>query len=446
MSKQTKLSLDISLLKEYVVDSDLTAMQPHIDSVRSALLNRTCAGADFLGWLDLPWSVESELPNIKKIAAEIRDNADHLVSIGIGGSYLGARAAIDFLADPFLCNDRVLYLGHHIGSDYTASLLDFVMQKNVYVNVISKSGTATEPALAFRLLLQELSRKYSRDELRRRVIATTDDDEGVLRNMVKTEGYRSFVIADDIGGRFSVLSPVGLLPIAAAGYDIDALLAGARDMAHWCKSESDVLANDALKYAAARHTLYNKGKDVEIFSSFEPSAHYIAEWWKQLFGESEGKEEKGIFPTSASLTTDLHSLGQFMQEGTRTLFETFFTVGKTKTEVVIPAVDGDADDLNFLRDKTVEHVNRQAYIATKFAHYEGDLPNMTIEIPSRDEYSLGQLFYFFEFAVAISGLLLDVNPFNQPGVEAYKQNMFAILDKPGYEDKKETLLKLIKGE
>ncbi len=320
------------------------------------------------------------------------------------------------------------------------------MQKNVYVNVVSKSGTTTEPALAFRLLLNALGKKYSGDELRRRIIATTDDDEGILRNMAQTLGYRSFIINDNIGGRFSVLSPAGLLPIAAAGYDIDALLAGARDMADMCRSESDVLANDALKYAAARFILYNKGKDVEIFSSFEPSAQYFAEWWKQLFGESEGKDGKGIYPTSANLTTDLHSLGQFMQEGTRTLFETFFTVGKTRTEVAIPAVDGDPDQLNFLQGKSVEHVNRQAYIATKFAHYDGDLPNMTVTAPGRDEYSLGQLFYFFEFAVAISGLLLGVNPFNQPGVEAYKQNMFALLDKPGYEEKKATLLKLIKGE
>ncbi|MBN1466292.1 glucose-6-phosphate isomerase [candidate division KSB1 bacterium] len=444
MSKQ--LSLDSALLKNYVTDSDFENLQQQVSTVHDSLLKKSCAGSDYTGWIDLPWSIESQLPRIKEIAAEIRDRADHLVSIGIGGSYLGARSAIDFLADPFLGNDRVIYFGHHIGSDYTASLLDYALQKNIYVNVISKSGTTTEPAIAFRLIRAALAKKYSRDELRMRIIATTDKAAGVLRGIADAEEYRSFVIEDDIGGRFSVLSPVGLLPIAVAGCDIDALVAGAADMAHFCKTEPNILANESLKYAAARYLLHEKGKKVEILSSFEPSAHSIAEWWKQLFGESEGKDGKGIYPTSANLTTDLHSLGQFMQEGTRCLFETFLTIGMARTRVPIPAVPGDSDQLNFLADRSVEFVNQQAYLATSYAHYEGDLPNMTITLAKRDEYTLGQLYYFFEFSVAISGLLLGLNPFNQPGVEAYKQNMFALLGKPGYEERKAALDRKIVGE
>lgn len=446
MKNKESISLDISLLDHYVSECDLEELQPKIDRVRTSLFKKTCPGNEYLGWIELPFTIESEVERIKNVAAEIRDNADHLVSIGIGGSYLGARAAINFLADPFFGNDKVLYFGHQLGSDYAASLLEYAMQKNVYVNVISKSGTTTEPAVSFRLLREALGKKYSAAELQKRIIATTDKDEGVIRNITDAEGYRSFVLDDDIGGRFSILSPVGLLPIAAAGYDIEKLLAGAQDAAHRCKKEPSVLGNAALKYAAARYTLYNKGKDVEVFSSFEPSAKYLAEWWKQLYGESEGKDEKGIYPTSAALTTDLHSLGQFMQEGTRTLFETFLTIDETRNDVIIPSIDGDPDQLNFLSSKTLAFVNRQAYIGTKFAHYDGDLPNMTINAGRRDEYNLGQLFYFFEFAVAISGLLAGVNPFNQPGVEAYKENMFALLGKPGYEQRNAELQKLIKGE
>jgi len=446
MKNKESISLDINLLGHYVSERDLEKLQPEIDRARTSLFEKTCPGNEFLGWIELPSRIEPEVERIKNIGAEIRDKADHLISIGIGGSYLGARAAINFLADPFLGNDKVLYFGHQLGSDYAASLLEYAMQKNIYVNLISKSGTTTEPAVSFRLLREALGKKYSAKELQKRIITTTDKDEGVIRNITDAEGYRSFVLDDDIGGRFSILSPVGLLPIAAAGYDIDKLLAGARDAAARCKKESNVLGNAALKYAAARYTLYNKGKDVEIFSSFEPSARYLAEWWKQLYGESEGKDEKGIYPTSASLTTDLHSLGQFMQQGTRTLFETFLTIDETRTDVIIPTIDGDPDQLNFLGGKSLAFVNRQAYIGTKFAHYEGDLPNMTIRASHRDEYNLGQLFYFFEFAVAISGLLLGVNPFNQPGVEAYKKNMFALLGKSGYEKRNAELQKLIKGE
>ncbi len=443
---KSNLALDISLLKNYVSETDIRDLQPLIDKVRSSLYEKTCAGSDFLGWIDLPYTIQKEMPRIKQVAQEIHDNSDHLISIGIGGSYLGARAAIDFLADPFIGNKRVLFFGHHISSDYTASLLDYVLDKSVYANVISKSGTTTEPAVAFRLLRDALSKKYSQDELQKRIITTTDKSKGVLRGITDSEGYRSFIIEDDIGGRFSVLGPVGLLPIAAAGYDIDALVHGAQDMADYFKSTTDVLENDILTYAAARFLLYQQNKTVEILSAFEPNLQYIGEWWKQLFGESEGKENKSIYPTSANLTTDLHSLGQYMQEGSRFLFETFLTLQNVKNTVTIPNVSDDTDKLNFLSGKSVEFVNRQAHRGTQYAHSDGDLPNMTLTIPERSEYALGQLFCFFEFAVAISGLLLEVNPFNQPGVEAYKQNMFALLGKPGYEQRKTELEKEIQGE
>lgn len=440
------LKLDISLLEDYVTPDDLQRMQPRLQEVHRSLLNKTCVGRDFLGWIDLPWDIAAELPRIQNLAQEIREHSDHLISIGIGGSYLGARAAIEFLADPFFGNDRVLFFGHHISSDYTASLLEYALDHHVYVNVISKSGTTTEPAVSFRLLRDALAQKYSKEELQQRIIATTDSTAGVLRDITDAEGYRSFTIEDDIGGRFSVLSPVGLLPIAAAGYDIEALVQGAKDMAERCKTNADVMQNSSLTYAAARFLLFQKQKTVEVLSSFEPNLHYVGEWWKQLFGESEGKEHKGIYPTAANLTTDLHSLGQFMQEGTRTLFETFLVLDTVKTPVTIPTLPQDEDQLNFVAEETVDFVNLQAYRGTEYAHADGDLPNMTITIPERNEYYLGQLFYFFEFAVAVSGLLIDVNPFNQPGVEKYKQNMFALLGQPGYEDRKRELENKIKGE
>lgn len=446
MTTRQKLVLDISLLDQVISREALRALQPRLDAVHSSLLNKTCAGNDFLGWVDLPWSIEEQLPRIKETAAEIRNNADHLLCIGIGGSYLGARAAIDFLADPFEGNSTVVFAGHHISADYSASLLKHLIQKQVYVNIISKSGTTTEPAVAFRLVTHALAQKYSTDELRKRIIATTDRSRGVLRGITDREGYRSFIIEDDIGGRFSIFSPVGLLPIAAAGYDIDALTAGARDMANLCKENIDVLENPVLTYAATRYLLYSQGKTVEILSSFEPPLTFIGEWWKQLFGESEGKEGKGIYPTSANLTTDLHSLGQYMQEGTRMLFETFIILAKTGRRLEIPYVEGDSDGLNFIAGKTLADVNHQAYLGTQYAHYDGGLPNMTLTLPERNEYYLGQLLYFFEFAVAVSGLLLGVNPFNQPGVEAYKNNMFALLGKPGFEALQKMLLATIKGE
>jgi len=446
MPNKPVLSLDTHLLASHVNDTDLSKLQPNINHVLESIEKKTCQGNNFLGWLDLPNKMQSQLEHIKTIAAEVRERSNVLVSIGIGGSYHGARAAIDFLSDPFLGNDKVIYLGHHIGTDYTMSLLDFLTNKQVYVNVISKSGTTTEPALVFRLLLDRLKGKYSDDELAQRIITTTDAGKGVMRQITDAAGYRSFIIDDDIGGRFSVLSPVGLFPIAVAGFDIEALLAGAQDMADYCLDNNDVLSNDVLKYAASRYVLYQKSKTVEILSSFEPAMQYMGEWWKQLYGESEGKDQKGIYPTSANLTTDLHSLGQFMQEGSRFLFETFLHLEKSRRTMNIPSVKGDVDGLNFIAGKTVDFVNQQAYQGTRYAHADGGLPNMTINLPKRDEYTLGALFYFFEFAVTVSGLLLGVNPFNQPGVEAYKQNMFALLGKSEYEERRAMLQKKIKGE
>ncbi len=432
---QEHLFVDPQLLTPFVEETALKALQPRLDDVQASLWQKSCPGNDRLGWLALPETIEEQLPRIKEIAAEIRANSDHLLCIGIGGSYLGARAAIDFLSDPFLGNSKVIYAGHHLGADYLASLLDYLWEKHVYVNVISKSGTTTEPAVAFRLINGLLSKKYSPDELKKRIIATTDRSQGVLRALTEREGYRSFVIEDDIGGRFSVLSPVGLLPIAAAGFDIDALVAGAREMMQLCRRSADVFENPAMTYAAARHLLYRQGKFVEFLSTFEPSCAYIAEWWKQLFGESEGKEGKGILPASAVLTTDLHSLGQYMQQGSRILFETFLQIAEPQRRLEIIALPDDIDKLNFIAGRTLDDVNRQAYLGTREAHADGGLPNMTITLARRDEYRLGQLFYFFEFAVAVSGLLLGVNPFDQPGVEDYKNNMFALLGKPGYENR-----------
>ncbi len=340
----------------------------------------------------------------------------------------------------------MLFFGHHISSDYAASLFSFLKDKDVYVNVISKSGGTTEPAVAFRLIRQELSQKYSDAELQKRIIATTDPEKGILHDLAKKEGYRRFVIPKDVGGRFSVLSDPGLLPIAAAGGDVQALLKGAQSMREMCEKNDNVLENPALSYAAARYLLYQQGKNVEVLSAFEPFFQYIGEWWKQLFGESEGKENKGIYPTAANMTTDLHSLGQYLQEGERMLFETFIHIDQTNADVTIPRIENDPDRLNFMADQSLSDVNEKAHLGTKYAHYDGGLPNMTISMPGRDEFSLGQLYYFFEFAVAVSGLLIDVNPFDQPGVEAYKQNMFALLGKPGFEEQKAKLDRKIKAE
>ncbi|HPG40215.1 MAG TPA: glucose-6-phosphate isomerase [bacterium] len=443
MKHTDNIRVDIGLLKNYVDKKALLALQPEIDRVIKSIRNKTCAGNDFLGWLDLPFAGDSaELRNLDKVANEIRANADHLVCIGIGGSYLGARAAIDFLSSPFdklNRKNKIIYLGHQLSTDYVYDLLRMIKNKKVYINVISKSGTTTEPGVVFRIVLDYLKNKVDAKTLAERIIATTDAKKGALHDMAVAEKYRMFVIPDNVGGRFSVLTPVGLLPIAAAGFDTHALLEGAKSMAQLCRDNDNVLDNPALTYAAARYLLYNKNKEIEILSAFDPGVQYVGEWWKQLYGESEGKEGKGIFPASTIFTTDLHSMGQYIQEGERNLFETFVTVKKMKRKVTIPELAGNKDGMNYLAGMDLAQVNHQAYRGTALAHFAGDVPNMTITLPKKDEYYLGQLFFMFEYAVAVSGLLLGINPFNQPGVEAYKQNMFALLGKPGYEDLKKQL-------
>ena len=439
MKPQQLLHLDYSNIEKFLKTNEIEALQPAIEKTSQSLLNRTCVGNDFLGWLDLPEQIsKEELDSIQNISNEIKENADHLILIGIGGSYLGAKSAIEFMKPAFSTNvDKVLYMGHLLSADYTQQLFEYIEDKSIYVNVVSKSGGTTEPAVAFRLLQNVLSKKYSEKELQQRIIATTDPSSGTLRKITDKVGYRNFSIPSDVGGRFSVFSPAGLLPIAASGLDIYALLEGANAMAEHVKSEKNVFENIALLYAAIRYLLYQKGKRVEVLSSFLPNLIYIGEWWKQLFGESEGKDQMGIFPASVNFTTDLHSMGQFIQEGERNLFETFLSLQENKQNLkpelsTIGSVDEDPDGLNYLAGKNISEVNEKAYLGTTQAHLDGDVPNMTINIPEKNEYYLGQLYYFFEYAVSISGLLMNVNPFNQPGVEAYKTNMFRLLGKKGY--------------
>jgi len=449
MTRDKKIILDTDLMKNHINDDEIGQLQPEIEKAINGLHNGTCSGSDFLGWLDLPAKVETqELPKVKEIANEIRENADYLIVIGIGGSYLGARAAIDLLMPSFEVQAKgpqVIYFGNQLSSDYAHELLQFLKDKSIYVNVISKSGTTTEPGVAFRIIKKFMQKRYSQAELRKRIIATTDRSKGALREMVSLEGYRDFIIPDDVGGRFSVLTPVGLLPIAAAGVNVDELLNGAKTMMDIARNTANIFDNPSVLYAAIRYLLGQKGKQIEILASFEPYSHYFAEWWKQLFGESEGKDGKGLFPTSVDFTTDLHSLGQYIQQGQRILFETFLYFQNSNHELLIPEFQDDHDGMNYLANRNLSEVNFQAYRGTTLAHYDGGVPNMTFFVPVRNAYFLGQLFYLFEYAVAISGLLLKVNPFNQPGVEAYKQNMFALLGKPGFEKRKEELDQLVKN-
>lgn len=432
---QDKIYLDIANIDPFIRKREFDEYEKSVHNAHSALLNKKCSGNEFLGWLDLPEKIaDDEILAIEQVAQEIRSNSDHLLVIGIGGSYLGARSAIEFILPSFRQGtDRVLFAGHHLGTRYIQNLLNFLAGKELYVNVISKSGGTTEPAVAFRLALELMKSKYEDEKLKNRIIATTDPEKGMLRSLAQKAGYRTFAIPADVGGRFSVLTPVGLLPIAAAGLNIREMLRGARDMAVLCKSESPLSENPALLYAAIRNKLYQQGRKVEILASFEPNLQFIGEWWKQLYGESEGKDNKGIFPASVNFTTDLHSLGQYIQEGERILFETFINIEKDSGEAVtIKSVADDPDGLNYLEGKSLEEVNKGAFQATAQAHRDGGVPNLTINLPARNEYYLGQLYYFFEFSVAVSGLLLGINPFDQPGVEAYKNNMFKLLGKPGY--------------
>lgn len=443
------ISLDLSKVAPYLATSEVDYMEDMVKCAHDKLHNGTGAGNDFLGWIDLPVNYDKdEFERIKKSAEKIQSDSEVLIVIGIGGSYLGARAAIEMLTNNFhnaLDNDKrkapkIFYVGNNISSTYMAELLQAIEGKDVSLNIISKSGTTTEPAIAFRILKSYVEKKYGVEEARKRIYATTDKAKGALKTLADSEGYETFVVPDDVGGRFSVLTAVGLLPIAAAGINIDEMMKGAAD-AREAYSNPSIKENDAYKYAAVRNALYNKGKVIEVLVNYEPSLHYFNEWWKQLYGESEGKDNKGLLPAAVDFTTDLHSMGQYIQEGRRVLFETVINVEKPKYEINIEKDADDLDGLNFLAGKTMDFVNKQAFQGTLLAHNDGGVPNMVVNVPEISAYYFGYMVYFFEKACGISGYLLGVNPFDQPGVEAYKKNMFALLGKPGYEEMKAELEK-----
>lgn len=444
-----KVSFDYSKAAGVVSEEEVSYMSRLVADAKEQLVSRTGAGNDFLGWIDLPVDYDKEeFARIKKAAEKIQSDSEVLVVIGIGGSYLGARAAIEFLRHGFYNNlpkevrktPEIYYAGNSISGTYLKGLVDVIGDRDFSVNIISKSGTTTEPAIAFRVFKEMLEKKYGKEGAAKRIYATTDKAKGALKNLATEEGYETFVVPDDVGGRFSVLTAVGLLPIAVSGADIDKLMEGAAE-GRKLALEKDFAENDSLQYAAIRNILLRKGKAVEVLADYEPSLHYVAEWWKQLYGESEGKDQKGLFPASVDLTTDLHSMGQFIQDGSRIMFETVLNVEKSRETVVIGEEPVDLDGLNYLAGKDMDFVNKSAMNGTILAHTDGNVPNLMVKIPEQNEFYLGELFYFFEFAVGISGYLLGVNPFNQPGVESYKKNMFALLGKPGYEEAREVLLK-----
>ncbi|WP_102401285.1 glucose-6-phosphate isomerase [Haloimpatiens massiliensis] len=443
------LKLDLSKTSPYLKEQEIMNLQPMVTAAHQMLHKGTGEGSDFLGWVELPQNYDKEeFQRIKKAASKIRSNSEALIVIGIGGSYLGARAAIEMLSHTFSNsltkekrkNPLIFYVGNNISSTYMADLLETVENMDISVNVISKSGTTTEPAIAFRIFKELLEKKYGKTGAKERIFATTDKKKGALKTLADNEGYETFVVPDDVGGRFSVLTAVGLLPIAVAGIDIDEMLTGARDAKEKYITD-DINDNECYKYAAARNALYNKGKKVEMMINYEPAVHYFGEWWKQLYGESEGKDGKGIFPAAADFSTDLHSMGQYIQDGLRNLFETVINVENPRKNIQIKAIEEDLDGLNFLAGKHMDYVNKQAFRGTLLAHNDGGVPNIVLNVPELTPYYFGYMVYFFEKACAISGYLLGVNPFNQPGVEAYKKNMFALLGKPGYEDMKEELEK-----
>ena len=436
------ISFDSSNLSTFIQPNELGEMQAMVNAADDQLRNGTGAGAEYTDWLHLPTDYDkAEFARIKKAAQKIQSDSKVLVVIGIGGSYLGARAAIDFLNNAFFQaqtdEDRkapqILFAGNSISSSYVHDLVQLIGNRDFSVNVISKSGTTTEPSIAFRIFKEMLVKKYGADGAKSRIYATTDKERGALKTEANSEGYESFVIPDGVGGRFSVLTAVGLLPIAAAGADIDKLMEGAR-AAENEYVDTDLSKNEAYQYAAYRNILYRKGYETELLENYEPTMTMFAEWWKQLAGESEGKDQKGIYPSSANFSTDLHSLGQYIQEGRRTLMETVVKVQEPKNDVVIPSEDSNLDGLEYLQGKTMDYVNDKAYQAVVLAHVDGGVPVMTVNIPKQDEFSLGYLMYFFEVAIGISGYLNGINPFNQPGVEAYKTNMFGLLGKPGFEE------------
>ena len=437
-----KLNFSYQFAKNFFNEDELKQIKPYVELANEVLTSKTGAGNDFLGWVDLPETYDKdEFARIKKAAEKIKNDSEVLVVIGIGGSYLGAKAAIEFLSHSFYNNlpkdkrktPEIYFAGTNMSGVYLQHLIDVVGDRDFSVNVISKSGTTTEPAIAFRVFKKMLEEKYGKEEAAKRIYATTDKAKGALKTLATAEGYETFVVPDNVGGRFSVLTAVGLLPIAAAGIDIDDLMAGAKDaMNDFANKNMD--ENQALQYAAVRNILHRKGKDLELMVNYEPRVHYLAEWWKQLFGESEGKEGKGLYPTSADFSADLHSLGQYIQQGQRLFFETVVSIGKPEVEFVIENDKENLDGLNFIAGKTLDYVNKKATDGVILAHVDGNVPNLGINIPEVTPYHLGYTFYFFEKACGVSGYLLGVNPFDQPGVEAYKKNMFALLGKPGYEE------------
>ena len=434
-------------LAKFVADDEFDAIFPQVSLAHETLHGKTGPGSDFLGWVDLPVDYDKEeFARIKKAADKIRNDSDVLVVVGIGGSYLGARAAIEFINSPmhnFTQKPMILFAGNSISSGYLAEIMEIIKDKQVSVNVISKSGTTTEPAIAFRILKKFMEEKYGKQEAAKRIYATTDKARGALKKLSDEEGYETFVVPDDVGGRFSVLTAVGLLPIAVSGADIDMMMKGASDA---CSDfdNSDLMSNPCYQYAAVRNCLYAKGKTTEIMVNYEPALHYFNEWWKQLYGESEGKDQKGIFPAAVDFSTDLHSMGQYIQDGGRFIFETVLNVKNVNKDITIEETEDNLDGLNFLAGKTVSFVNSMATAGTTLAHNDGGVPINVIDIPKLDEYNFGYLVYFFEKACGISGALLGVNPYNQPGVEAYKKNMFALLGKPGYEDMQKSLNERLK--
>lgn len=431
--------LQTERISPFVEEKELQSIESEVLSAKNILINGTGKGNDFLGWVDLPKNIDNTIiDHIKKDVARLAPKSQVLVVIGIGGSYLGARAVIESLQSEFApheCIDKpfIVYAGHTLSEDYCSQLLNLLDHKDYSVVVISKSGTTTEPAIAFRIIKNHLEKKYGKDEANTRIVAVTDAKKGALHDIAQQENHSTYIIPDNVGGRFSVLTPVGLYPIAMAGYDIDQLLQGARDMREICINNNTLQDNPALLYAAVRNTLYRKGRKVEMLVNFLPNLKYISEWWKQLYGESEGKDGKGILPHSLSFTTDLHSMGQYVQDGERLMFETVLSVKQPKQHVHIPSDEQNLDGINYLLGKTLTEINHNAELGTIMAHVDGGVPVLRIEVPQIDEYVLGQLIYFFEFACGISGYTLDVNPFDQPGVEAYKKNMFRLLGKPGYE-------------
>ncbi|MBQ1947310.1 MAG: glucose-6-phosphate isomerase [Clostridia bacterium] len=434
-------------------EAEIANMQEQITAAHNTLTNGTGAGSDFLGWVTLPENYDKEeFARIQAAAKKIQNNSEVLIVIGIGGSYLGARAAIDMLSHTFynLLDPKerktpaVFFAGNSISATYLAELVEYVKDKDFSVNVISKSGTTTEPAIAFRVFAELLEKKYGKEALKDRIFVTTDKARGALKTLADENGYETFVVPDNIGGRYSVLTAVGLLPIAACGIDIQAMMDGAKEAMEAYKNP-DLKENDCYRYAAVRNILYRKGKTIEIMANYEPRLHFIAEWWKQLYGESEGKDNRGLFPAAVDFSTDLHSIGQYIQEGLRDLFETVISVKNPPKDVVVPEDAQDLDGLNYLAGKTMNYVNHQAYVGTMLAHTDGSVPNLRIELDALDARTFGAMVYFFEKACGISGYVLGVNPFDQPGVEAYKKNMFALLNKPGYEAQYELLKDRIKG-